>query len=63
MADRIGDDLVLALRAIREALMIPDASISTNGNELAASGTVVTQTHRAAEIGGTIEIRRTRTGH
>ncbi len=46
VADRIGDDPLLALRAIREALMLPYASISTNGTVLATSGTAVTETRR-----------------
>jgi signal transduction histidine kinase len=46
VADRVGDDPLMALRAIREALMLPYASISTDGVELAASGTVVTETRR-----------------
>ena len=46
VADRIGDDPVLALRAIREALLLPYASLWADGAELAASGTVVTHTRR-----------------
>ncbi len=46
VADRVGDDPLLALRAIREALLLPYASISTDGTELAASGTAVTATRR-----------------
>jgi two-component system, NarL family, sensor kinase len=46
VAGRIGDDPLLALRAIREALLLPYASISTDGTELAASGTAVTETRR-----------------
>ena len=46
VADRLGDDPLLALRAIREALLLPYASISTDGTELAASGTAVTETRR-----------------
>ena len=46
VVDRIGDDPLLALRAIREALLLPYASISTDGVELAASGTAVTETRR-----------------
>ena len=46
VADRVGDDPLLALRAIREALLLPYASISTDGIELAASGTAVTETRR-----------------
>jgi signal transduction histidine kinase len=46
VADRVGDDPLLALRAIREALLLPYASISSDGVELAASGTVVTETRR-----------------
>ncbi|MCU0310970.1 MAG: histidine kinase [Acidimicrobiales bacterium] len=48
VADRIGDDPVLALRAIREALVLPYAAISVDGEELATSGTQVTDTRRFA---------------
>lgn len=46
VADRIGDDPVLALRALREALVLPYASISTDGTEVARSGTPVTESTR-----------------
>lgn len=46
VADRIGDDPVLALRAIREALVLPYASLSAGSVELATSGTPVTFTRR-----------------
>ena len=46
LADQIGDDPLLALRAIRGALMLPYASISIGGVEVAASGTPVTETRR-----------------
>jgi signal transduction histidine kinase len=46
VADQIGDDPLLALRAIREALLLPFARISANGEELATSGTSVTDTRR-----------------
>ncbi|MCB0963826.1 MAG: hypothetical protein KDA98_11085 [Acidimicrobiales bacterium] len=46
VADRIGDDPVLALRAIREALVLPYASVSADGVELASSGTAVTDVRR-----------------
>ncbi len=44
VADRIGDDPVLALRAIREALVLPYASLRAEGRTLATSGTEVTHT-------------------
>ncbi|MFL6061076.1 MAG: sensor histidine kinase [Marmoricola sp.] len=44
LADRIGDDPVLALDAIREALVLPYASLRVAELELAASGTEVTHT-------------------
>ncbi|MGI9085636.1 MAG: sensor histidine kinase [Aeromicrobium sp.] len=44
VADRIGDDPVLALRAIREALVLPYASLRADGQTLATSGTEVTHT-------------------
>jgi signal transduction histidine kinase len=43
---RVGDDPVLALRAIREALVLPYASLSAEGVELASSGTAVTHVRR-----------------
>lgn len=46
VTDRIGDDPLLALRAIREALMLPYASIFEGGAELASSGVPVTDTRR-----------------
>ena len=46
VVDRIGDDPVLALRAIREALVLPYASLSSGGVELATSGTPVTHLRR-----------------
>ncbi len=52
VADRVGDDPLLALRAIREALLLPYASISTDGTELAASGTAVTETRRLPLLRG-----------
>ena len=45
---RVGDDPVLALRAIREALVLPYASLSSGGAELASSGTAVTHVRRLA---------------
>jgi signal transduction histidine kinase len=46
VADRIGDDPLLALRAIREALVLPYATVTADGVELASSGTPVTDTRR-----------------
>ncbi|MBI2765563.1 MAG: hypothetical protein HYX53_06575 [Chloroflexi bacterium] len=46
VAGQIGDDPLLALRAIRTALVLPFASISVGGVELARSGTPVTATRR-----------------
>ena len=42
VADQIGNDPVLALRAIREALVLPYASLRADGQTLATSGTEVT---------------------
>ena len=44
VADHIGDDPVLALRAIREALVLPYAGLRVDGAELATSGVPVTHT-------------------
>jgi len=46
VADQIDDDPLLALQAIREALLLPYARISAGGQELATSGTPVTDTRR-----------------
>ena len=46
VTDQIRDDPLLALRAIRGALVLPYASISAGGVELATSGTPVTDTRR-----------------
>ena len=46
VADQIGDDPLRALRAIREALVLPYASISAEGVELATSGVSVTDTRK-----------------
>lgn len=61
VADRIGDDPVLALRAIREALVLPYANLRVEGAELAASGTKVTHTRSVPlmlgdEVVGEIEV-------
>jgi signal transduction histidine kinase len=48
VVDRVGDDPVLALRAIREALVLPYASLWSGGVELASSGTAVTHVRRLA---------------
>jgi two-component system NarL family sensor kinase len=44
VVDHIGDDPVLALRAIREALVLPYAALRVDGSELARSGVPVTHT-------------------
>lgn len=53
VADQIGDDPVLALRAIREALVLPYASLRSDGKTLATSGTEVTHTRSLSlQLGG-----------
>ena len=53
VADQIGDDPVLALRAIREALVLPYASVRGDGQTLATSGTEVTHTRTLPlQLGG-----------
>lgn len=53
VVDRIGDDPVLALRAIREALVLPYASLRAEGVVLASSGTEVTHTRTIPlDLGG-----------
>ena len=44
VAGRIGDDPLLALRAIREALVLPYAALRVDGTDLAVSGTATTHT-------------------
>ncbi len=44
LADRIGDDPVLALTAMREALVLPYASLRVGDETLATSGSEVTHT-------------------
>ena len=44
VAGRIGDDPLLALRAIREALVLPYAALRVDGAEEVASGTATTHT-------------------
>jgi signal transduction histidine kinase len=44
LADRIGDDPALALDMVREALVLPYASLRAGGISLAASGSEVTHT-------------------
>ena len=44
MAGRIGEDPVLALRAIREALVIPYAALEVDGADVVTSGTETTHT-------------------
>ena len=51
VAGPVGEDPVLALRAIREALVLPYAALRADGAELAASGTAVTHT-RAFPLDG-----------
>ena len=52
VTSQMADDPVLALRAIREALVLPYASISIGDIELAASGTAVTDTRRLPLLSG-----------
>jgi signal transduction histidine kinase len=54
--DRIADDPVLALDAIREALVLPYASLRVQGEDLAVSGTAVTHTRRLPLGDGSGEI-------
>jgi len=44
VAGRIGDDPLIALRAIREALVIPYAALLVGGRPVATSGTEITHT-------------------
>ena len=51
MAGRIGADPLVALRAIREALVIPYAAVLVGGVPLAVSGTETTHT-RTLDLDG-----------
>ncbi len=55
VADRIGDDPVVALRAIREALIIPYAAVVVDGVPLATSGIATTHT-RSLDLDGAGEL-------
>lgn len=56
VADHVGDDPVLALRAIREALVLPYAALHVDGEEVARSGTPVTHTHTLPlPLGGEVD--------
>lgn len=55
VADRIGADPVVALRAIREALVIPYAAVLIDGLPLASSGTETTHT-RSLDLDGAGEL-------
>jgi two-component system NarL family sensor kinase len=53
VADHIGDDPALALRAIREALVLPYASLTVEGVTLATTGNEVTHTRTLPlQLGG-----------
>jgi two-component system, NarL family, sensor kinase len=51
VAGRIGEDPLIALRAIREALVVPYAALEVDGATLAASGTETTHT-RTLDLDG-----------
>ena len=55
VAGRIGEDPVVALRAIREALVIPYAALLVDGVPLAVSGTSTTHT-RTLDLDGAGEL-------
>jgi len=55
VADRIGADPVVALRAIREALVIPYAAVVVEGVPLASSGSDTTHT-RSLDLDGAGEL-------
>jgi len=55
VADRIGADPVVALRAIREALVIPYAAVLVDGVPLASSGSETTHT-RSLHLDGAGEL-------
>ncbi|KRF10990.1 hypothetical protein ASH02_19320 [Nocardioides sp. Soil796] len=45
VAGRLGDDPVVALQAVREAMVLPYAAIRVDGVDVAVSGTPVTHVH------------------
>jgi two-component system NarL family sensor kinase len=51
VADNVGDDPVSALRAVREALVVPYAALLVDGEPVAVSGTETTHT-RTLELDG-----------
>jgi signal transduction histidine kinase len=55
VAGRIGDDPVVALRAIREALVIPYIELRVDGTPVATSGTETTHT-RSLDLDGAGEL-------
>jgi len=55
VAGRIGEDPVIALRAIREALVIPYAAVRVDGVAIASSGTETTHT-RTLDLDGAGEL-------
>ena len=55
MAGRIGEDPLVALRAIREALVVPYAALLVDGVPLASSGTETTHT-RTLDLDGAGEL-------
>jgi two-component system, NarL family, sensor kinase len=55
VAGRIGEDPVVALRAIREALVIPYAALVVDGEPVAVSGTETTHT-RTLDLDGAGEL-------
>ena len=55
VAGRIGADPVVALRAIREALVVPYASLVVDGRPIASSGTETTHT-RTLDLDGAGEL-------
>jgi signal transduction histidine kinase len=56
VAGRIGEDPLLALRAIREALVLPYAALRDGGREVAASGTPTTHTRAVPLPASTTEL-------
>jgi signal transduction histidine kinase len=57
VAGQVGDDPVLALRAIREALVLPYAALRTRGGTVASSGAVTTHTRSVRlDPGGDTEL-------
>ena len=56
VGQRLGDDPVFALRALREALILPYAQLAQDGHVVAVSGKPTTTTRELPLVVGTLEV-------